>query len=373
VVTLHTPTGAFGGPVNVAVGMVQMLRARGHDVRVASMAQGWPRHPAELGGAPLITGAAVRVIPGGGFSGLVSPSALARTARLLPGAEVVHVHLGRDLMTMPAALLTLAMRRPLLVQTHGMVERSDRRLAHLLDALATRRVLAEADRVLYLTEHERMHLELVAGRELPRAVQLSNWIEPEKPGRDPLLPPQVLFVARLHPRKRPVAFVETAAALLRQGVDAQFLLLGPDGGEAAAVRAAIDAAGFPDRIRYGGPVSQEQVVSTMRSSEVYVLPSVAEPWGRTLMEAMAVGTPVVTTQSCQLAPVIDEYGAGLITDGTVCEMAAAVRALLAETEDPERAGRRAAAGRRAVAERFAAHEGGERLLSIYRDVTGSRA
>lgn len=372
VVTAYTPDGAFGGPVNGTAGQARVARLRGHDVRVAAMAPGWRRLPRELDGTPLVAGRPARVLPGAAFSGLLSPSALARMARLLPQSDIVHVHLGRDLMTTPAALLALALRRPLLVQTHGMVELSGKRLAHLLDALAIRRVLTGADRVAYLTAHERTHLERVAGRELPQALQLSNGIEPEPPGRTPLRPPQVLFAARLHPRKRPVLFVETAAALLRDGVDAQFLLLGPDGGEAEAVRAAIAASGHRERIRYAGAVSREEVLLAMRASEVYVLPSVEEPWGHTLMEAMAVGTPVVTAHSSQLAPVIEEFGAGLVTDGSVGELVKAVRILLEEAQDPGRAGQRGTAGRRAVAERFTIDAVGDRLEWIYQDMLRRR-
>jgi glycosyltransferase involved in cell wall biosynthesis len=59
-----------------------------------------------------------------------------------------------------------------------------------------------------------------------------------------------------------------------------------------------------------------------------VLPSIDEPFPVTVLEAMAVGTPCVITDSCGLAPYFKEHEAGLVTDGTSNSMADAVELLL---------------------------------------------
>ena len=71
------------------------------------------------------------------------------------------------------------------------------------------------------------------------------------PGR-----PEVLFAARMHPRKRPVAFVEMAKKLLDAGVDARFTLVGHDEGEGPALRAALK--GDP-RITWEGALTPDAI------------------------------------------------------------------------------------------------------------------
>ena len=45
------------------------------------------------------------VLPGAGFAGLTSPAMLSWVRRVAPSADVVHVHMARDLLTLPAAWL----------------------------------------------------------------------------------------------------------------------------------------------------------------------------------------------------------------------------------------------------------------------------
>ena len=326
VVTLVTPDGAFGGPVRVAVNHVRELRRRGHDAVLVAAATGYdgalPNHVEDV---PAQLFAARRVAPLG-FSGLVAPGMLRWVRAELPRTDVVHVHLARDLITLPVAELARRAGVRYAVQPHGMVDASHRRLAGVLDALATRRALRGATAVFHLTERERTDLEGVAGPGLP-LVDLPNGT-PEAPYVEPPARPDVLFLGRLHARKRPVAFVEAAALLLDGGLDATFSLTGPDEGEAAAVRAAIDRTGHAARIRHEGAVGPERTGARLDRASVMVLPSVDEPFPMSVLEALAHGRQVVVTDSCGLAPDIAVAGAGHVTDGTPAALATAVRSIL---------------------------------------------
>ncbi|GHJ42035.1 glycosyltransferase [Streptomyces sp. TS71-3] len=347
-VTLHTPTGAFGGPVRVALNLAKGLAARGHRPRLVALADGFPRPlPADVEGVPARLFAARRVLPLG-FSGLTSPALLAGAGRLVRAADVVHVHLARDLVTLPVALAALRARRPLVLQTHGMVDPSGRSLARVLDTLAVRRVLRSADRLLYLTDHERDDLERVAGPCPPgRAVRLVNGVPAQEAGAAPAGPPRVLYAARLHERKRPRDFVAAAPAILRRYPDAEFVVAGPDEGELPAVRALVAGSGLAHKVHLPGPLSGAQMLTELRRAHVYVLPSVAEPFPMSVLEAMSVGTPVVVTRSNGLARDVEKAGAGRVVtaaDG----IADAVLDLLAP--DTRRAA--ASAGRALTAEAF---------------------
>jgi hypothetical protein len=172
VLTYVSPTFDFGGPLRVAVNQAAELRRRGHQVHLLAGARGYRRLPTDVEGTPATLRKVRGVVPGAGVSGLANPVLLARASRLLGWADVTHVNLPRDLVAMPVAALAHARRKPLVLQTHGMLDSSDRVLAGPLDALLTRRLLTGAGSVLFLTDAERANLEAVAGRRLDRACRL---------------------------------------------------------------------------------------------------------------------------------------------------------------------------------------------------------
>lgn len=362
VVTLVSPDGAFGGPVRVAENQAGGLRARGHDVTVTATSRGYGDDPPrELGGAPLRLFPVRRLVPPAGFSGMASPEMLWWLRTAVRQSDVVHVHLARDLVTLPAAELARRAGVPYVVQPHGMVVESDHPLAGSLDGLLTRRVLAGARAVLHLTPEERRGLVAVGGPDLPLQ-QLGNGV-PEV-ATVPALPDrrEVLFCARLQERKRPALFARTARTLLDEGVDADFALVGPDEGQGPAVQAEVDAFGDRARLRWEGPLPPMATLARMARASLVVLPSVDEPYPMSVLEAMSVGRPVVVTDSCGLAPAVAEHGCGAVVDASPEALLAAVRRLLADPDELARAGERAA---RAAREHFAMPAVAARLEACY--------
>ncbi|WP_329379070.1 glycosyltransferase [Streptomyces sp. NBC_01351] len=327
-VTLHSPSHAFGGPVRVALNLAKGLRARGHEARLLALGEGFGEPwPTEVEGVPAELFPARRLLPLG-FSGMTSPALLASAGRLVREADVVHVHLARDLVTLPVALAALRAGKPLVLQTHGMVDPSEKLLAKVLDAVAVRRVLRGADAVLYLTPYEREGLDAVVGMPLARAVRLVNGT-PAQEERPPLSgPPRILYSARLQARKRPVDFVDAAPAVLAVHPDAHFVVAGPDEGELAGVRARIDALGLASRFTVPGALSSGEVLAELRRAHVYVLPSVDEPFPMSVLEALSVGVPSVVTRSNGLARDVEGAGAGRVVDPGAEGVASAVLALL---------------------------------------------
>ena len=367
VVTLCGPTGEFGGPEQMALNQAAEFVRRGHQVRLVAGARSHRPVPPTIRGVPVLTAPVHQVVPGAGFSGLLSPRLLGRLGPAVRGADLVHVHLSRDLVATPFALGALAVGTPLVVQCNGMVDPSSRMLARPFDALATRRVLTRAGAVLCLTDRERQDLEAVVGAGLDRVSQLPNGVPTDEVNptrRDPRL---VVFAARLHARKRPELFVQAAARLLRSMPDARFVIIGPDEGRLAAVRADIRTLGVAHAVSYLGPLPHAEVMRWLARAAVHVLPSVAEPYGMTILEAMSVGTPVVVMDCCALAQDVRDTGAGLVTDADPDHIGAAVGRLLADDESRATAGER---GRQAAVERFGIGAVVDRLESIYHQVTG---
>ncbi len=365
-VTLVSPDGAFGGPIRVALNQAIELGRRGHDVHLAAGWRGKGSPPAALDGVPARLFRAVRLIPPMGFSGMVSPGLALWLLRRISEYDVVHVHAGRDLISTTSLTLAWVRRRPYVTQTHGMVQPDQRARARIMDAAAIRRLLRAARARFVLSQHEEDGLREVlasplACQRLPNGVpEQTDLADVEKSVWS-----EVLFCARLHERKRPVAFVEMAGELARRGLSATFPIVGPDDGELVAVRESITREGLQEVVRYEGALDYNAVLARISRADVYVLPSVHEPFPMSLLEALALGIPSVCTDSCDISESLRDYGAAIVTDGSVTDMADAVQTIL---ENPGLRSELSRNARKAVAELFSMEAVGNRLEMTYQAV-----
>ena len=354
VVTLISADGAYGGPARVALNQAEALTELGHDVTVVA---------AGAGPAPVSHGVEIALfhprtlIPHSGFAGLAAPGMLWWILRERKRFDVAHIHLARDLVTLPAARLCRLLGIELVLQTHGMIDASVNVLAAPLDSLVTRKVLRTAAAVFFLTERERSDLIDVAGP----GVSLSKLINgvPELPEKASNSSLEVLFLARLHQRKRADLFVDMAEILISEDPSVTFALVGPDGGAAADIAQRTQA-----RIRWEGPCPPDQTAERMRAAAIYVLPAVDEPYPMSVLEAMAVGLPVIVTDSCGLAPDILRIGCGIVVPGgELTPLIDAVRSLLVDATMRVEMGRR---GRVSAREEFGADSVARTLDEQYR-------
>jgi glycosyltransferase involved in cell wall biosynthesis len=360
IVTLVTPDGAYGGPVRVAINQARALRELGHDVTVAAATRGFSAPPTELDGVPVRLFPARTLLPGTGFAGLTSPGLLRWLRTAVLRADVVHVHAARDLVTLPAAATARRAGVPYFLQTHGMIDPSANPLARPLDAALTRPLLRAAAGVFHLTGLEREQLTEVAG-EL-RFHPLANGVPLAQAG-EPGAVREVLYLARLAPRKRPLAFVQAAITLHPSHPEVTFTLVGPDEGEGDGVRRAVTeaaAAGVP--VRYEGALAPEVTLDRMRRASVYVLPSVDEPYPMSVLEALSVARPVVVTDTCGLAGFVTAHDAGLVVGTGPDDLAAAIGVLLA---NPTAAAARGLSGQAAVRSELSMEAIAGRLAAHY--------
>jgi glycosyltransferase involved in cell wall biosynthesis len=363
VVTLVSPDGAFGGPVRVAVNLSRAMREAGHDVTILGAFRGYRSAPTEIDGVPARLFPARQLLPLG-FSGLLSPGLIAYCRKHLREYDVVHVHLARDLITLPVALIARRQGVPYVTQTHGMVDASQRRLAYLLDALATRRVLRDASTAFHLTELERNDLAQVARTAALRLVPLPNGVPTSTLRAEVASGREVLFLARLQARKRPAAFVEAAIALKDQFPQTRFTLVGPDEGEAPAVLARIEAANAQDVITWEGPLEPGQTLARMSRASIYVLPSVDEPFPMTVLEAMSIGLPTIVTDTCGLIHDLSDPSAVTVVDASVATLTTALQRLLNDPSARISLGER---GRAEVDNRFSIRQAAQIALNAFPD------
>jgi glycosyltransferase involved in cell wall biosynthesis len=103
----------------------------------------------------------------------------------------------------------------------------------------------------------------------------------------------------------------------------------------------------------------------MSQSAIYVLPAVDEPFGMTVLEALACMRPVVITNTCALAAFVEEHQCGIVTDGSAQQLTDAVSLLL---DNPKLRVEMGVRGASAVTRVYGMDEVSEILTTSYRSI-----
>ncbi len=124
--------------------------------------------------------------------------------------------------------------------------------------------------------------------------------------------PVVLFLSRLHPKKRPEVLIDAVAHLKEMSIPCNLLIAGSGDRDytAALERRAADR-GIADRTRFVGMVTGTLKVSLFTMADVFALPTSQENFGLAVAEAMAAGTPTITTRGVDIWPELVQGGAVL--------------------------------------------------------------
>ncbi|HZV74517.1 MAG TPA: glycosyltransferase family 4 protein [Conexibacter sp.] len=160
---------------------------------------------------------------------------------------------------------------------------------------------------------------------------------------------EVLCVARLVQLKGHAVLLNALAMLHAAGVPVHATLLG-DGPSRRALERLAEQLELGELVTFAGAVGQDEIASWYAAADVFCLPSFAEGLPVVLMEAMAMGLPVVASRITGVPELVEHDRSGLlVTPGRADELAAALARLAAEPELRERLGRRA---RETVLERY---------------------
>ncbi|WP_269433309.1 glycosyltransferase [Kocuria rosea] len=349
--------------MRVATNLTKELCAQGHDVQLWSGSRDYPLDTALLDGARVRLFPARVTVPALGFATTVALGHLRAIYAERHRIDGLHIHLARDFVTLPAVLLAKILGIPYIVQTHGMIVRKTNPIAVVFDALLTRPALRGAKSVLCLTALEQSQLREMDNR-LDDLPVLANGIHmtpgpPDAPANEIC---EVLFLARMAARKRPQAFVRSAVDVLNKGREATFRLVGPDENEVDAVNHEIDSAKLGNALLYEGALPPDRTSARIAQCDVYVLPSVDEPFGMSVLEAMERGKPVIITDSCGLAPYIKAAGAGLVVDASREALTEAMDKLVLSPDARQAMGTRA---RNLVRQEFDIRVVAKKLSQIY--------
>lgn len=183
--------------------------------------------------------------------------------------------------------------------------------------------------------------------------------------------PRFVCVGRLCAEKGQVLLVEAVRRLRERGVHCVVELVG-DGELRSQVDAAITQSGLQDRVRILGWMSHDEVLDRIRGARALVLPSFAEGLPVVIMEALALGRPVISTRIAAIGELVEEGVSGwLIPPSDVDQLVAVMeRAATADPDELAQMGRR---GARRVASQHDATTEAEQLARLIRECLGGDA
>jgi glycosyltransferase involved in cell wall biosynthesis len=295
----------------------------------------------------------------------VTPGILPRFRRLLDewGADLVHAHL-----PVAGILVRIANRVPVVYTEHNLAW-SYRPLTRWLNRLTYRKNDA-------VTAVSQAVADTISGYPGPPVVVVPNGVavavDPQARSRaraelglddgDPL----VVHVGNVRPGKGHHVLIDAAALLSERRMDVTVVSIGVEKhpGDMGRLRARVSEAGLDGRLRFLG--RRPDALDFIAAADVYVSPAEIEGLPVTILEAMALGRPVVATAVGGTPAVVRDGITGLTVEpGRPDLLADAVASLL---ENPGGAHRLAEAGSRLVAAEYGLEPMVRAFEDIYRQV-----
>ena len=348
--TTDTWTPTVNGVVTSTVNLRAELTARGHDVRVLTLAGGC--HTQQADGVTFLGSLDAGLIyPGARLRAPALDNALQELIAWQP--DVVHSQCEFSTFA-PARRIARACGAPLIHTYHTVYEdythyfSPSRRMGRRLAALFTRAVCASADAVIAPTPKIQRLLRSYGVqcpvRVIPTGLDLRRFTAAPDPAlRTSLgLPdrgPVLLYLGRLAKEKN---IAELIAAM--PDIPGAALLIVGDGPERPALEAQAEALGLAGRVIFAGMVPPAQVPRYYALADAFVSASTSEAQSLTYIEALAAGLPLL----CRADPCVEALirpGEGGWVYHSAREFTALARALPtgAAAQSLRQAARRAAA------------------------------
>lgn len=212
--------------------------------------------------------------------------------------DLVHAH---DWLTWPAAMAVAAERGvPLVVHAHSLeFDRSGANPDPRIFAIE-RAGLRAADRVVAVSYYTRGIIHREHGIPLDRIAVVHNGVYSQAEiqsyrSRQPSPRKTVLFLGRVTFQKGPEYFVQAAAKVVPHVPEVEFVVVG-SGDMLPAMIQQVAELGLGRSFRFTGFLKGPEVERMFSMADLYVMPSVSEPFGISALEAMSYDTPVIISK-----------------------------------------------------------------------------
>ncbi|OAN37084.1 glycosyl transferase family 1 [Chloroflexus islandicus] len=208
--------------------------------------------------------------------------------------------------------------------------------------LATRLSARRASRILAVSEHTKREVVGLLGIPSERVIVTPNaarsHFHPPAPAaieqlraRHGLPERFVLYVGTLEPRKNLTTLLEAFALVSQSVPDVPLLIGGGKGWMYEPIFARLEQLNLRDRVKFAGYIPEEELPLWYAAATVFVFPSIYEGFGMPPLEAMACGTPVITSNTSSLPEVVGDAGL-MVAPTDPIALAEAIRRVLVDAD-----------------------------------------
>ena len=227
-------------------------------------------------------------------------------ARTVP-CDVIHSH---DWLTYPAGIHAKQVTgKPLVIHVHATdFDRSRGNVNPTVFAIE-KDGMNNADHIITVSNLTRQTVIEKYGINPEKVTTVHNAVEPlseeirnikMKKGKDKV----VTFLGRITMQKGPEYFVEAASRVLQKTHNVRFVMAGSGDMMEKMIRLAADRD-IADRFHFTGFLKGRQVYEMLAASDVYIMPSVSEPFGISPLEAMQMGVPSIISKQSGCAEILE--------------------------------------------------------------------
>ena len=227
-------------------------------------------------------------------------------ARTIP-CDIIHAH---DWLTYPAGIHAKQVTgKPLVIHVHATD--FDRSRGHVNPTVFNieRDGMIHADHIITVSNLTRRTVIEHYGIPPEKVTTVHNAVEPLSQEYLEIKPPHkhdkvVTFLGRITMQKGPEYFVEAAAQVLHKMHNVQFVMAGSGDMMEKMINLAAKRD-IADRFHFTGFLKGKQVYEMLAASDVYIMPSVSEPFGISPLEAMQMGVPSIISKQSGCAEILD--------------------------------------------------------------------
>ena len=227
---------------------------------------------------------------------------IARTAQF----DVIHSH---DWLTYPAGIHAKQVSgKPLVIHVHATAYDRSRGNVNPTVFGIEKDGMNQADHIITVSEHTRRTVIEKYGISPDKVSTVHNAVEPLpedylKIEKTPRKEKIVTFLGRITMQKGPEYFVEAAAMVLKKVHNVRFVMAG--GGDMMEKMIRLAARrGISDRFHFIGFLRGKEVYEMYKNSDVFIMPSVSEPFGIAPLEAMQMGVPSIISKQSGCAEIL---------------------------------------------------------------------
>jgi glycosyltransferase involved in cell wall biosynthesis len=323
VIPYFLPVQSYGGPAIVAYNCSKELVKRGHEVTVYTTdtfgAEGRIDKLEET-----IDGIKIRrfrnISNELAFHHNIhfSPTMYFQIKNEMRSFDIIHMHDYRTLQNIFVHKYATRYDIPYALQAHGSLPKIMTKfvLKNIYDNLWGQKLLADASKVIALSKQEveqyqNMGVNIKKIETIPNGINLEEFSTLPKRGLFRKrwgiseTQPVILFLARIHKIKGLDILIDAFAGLIKTLPTTVLVLAGPDNGYLSFVKRRLSVLGIENKVLLTGPLYGPEKISAYVDADVFALPSVYEIFGISIIEACACGLPVVVTDRCGIAGLIE--------------------------------------------------------------------